>query len=143
MSITSADAIFTIQVPGLYPVPQVIEGFSVDESFMSDDVTMGEAQMGVDGKASFGKVPYLTPLNVTLQADSKSTVVFDNIKAAQDTRGNDLYPTNVIIIIRATGEKWALTNGPMLTATAIPKGGKVLGPRKFGFQFESCAKAPV
>lgn len=140
-TLTAANSAVTIQVAGLYPVPQVLQGFATDDMFMADDVTTGELQMGVDGHLSAGYVPYATPLNITLQADSPSMAVFDNILSAQAAQ-REMFIINATILIQGTGQKYALTRGFMITASPMPGAKKILQPRKFTIHFESCTPAP-
>lgn len=140
-TLTAANSVLTIQVAGLYPVPQVIQGYATDDAFMADDVTTGEVQMGVDGRFSAGYVPYATPLNVTLQADSPSMAVFDNILSAQAAQ-REMFVINATILLPGTEQKYAMTRGFMITASPMPGVKKILQPRKFTIHFESCTPAP-
>lgn len=141
-TLTTANSALALQVEGLYPVPQQIQGYATDDSFSAGDVTVGEAQMGVDGKLSAGYTPYTTPLTIVLQADSASNDVFDNILAAQAAQ-RELFVCNATIFIQGTGDKYALTRGFMLTASPMPSSKKILQPRTFVITFEKCSKAPV
>lgn len=140
-TLTTANSSFTLQVVGLYPVPQIIEGYSTDESFMAEDVTTGEAQMGVDGKLSAGFIPYSTTLKFVLQADSPSMPIMDNILAAQ-VAAREMYVCNSTIVLQGNGDKYALTKGFLLKASPMAGSKKILQPRSFEITFENCSKAP-
>jgi hypothetical protein len=129
-------------VRGLFPVPQAIQGYATDDSFATDDVSPGEVQMGVDGLLSAGFVPYPTVITITLQADSKSTKMFDAVLEAQKAN-KELFIFDGTLIIQGTGDKYALTKGYMTSATPMSTAKKILQPRKFALTFESVSKAPV
>lgn len=140
-TLTTANSALTLQIVGLYPVPQIIEGYSTDESFMAEDVTTGEAQMGVDGKLSAGFIPYPTVFKVTLQADSPSMAIFDNVLAAQQA-SRELYVFNGTILLQGNGDKYAMSRGFLLKASPMAGSKKILQPRSFEITFENCSKAP-
>lgn len=140
-TLTTANSAFSLQIAGLYPVPQNIQGYATDDAFMADDVTPTETQMGVDGKLSAGYTPYPTKLNVTLQADSASNAIFDNWLAAQ-VAAKEVYASNATITIQGTGEKYAFTRGFLTSSTPMAGSKKILQPRKYSITFEQCTKAP-
>ncbi len=141
-TLTAANSVLAIQVANLYNVPQVISGFATDDAFMSPDVTAAQTEMGVDGRLSAGFVPYPTVLEITLQADSPSMTVFDNILSAQAAQ-REVYVTNATVLLPGTGQKYALTRGFMTTLSPMPGVKKILQPRKFSITFESCTPAPT
>lgn len=140
-TLTTANSALALQIAGLYPVPQNIQGYAADDAFMADDVDPVEVQMGVDGHLSGGYTPYPTKLNIALQADSASNAIFDNWLAAQ-VAAKEVYIANATIIIQGTGEKYAFTRGFVTSATPMSGSKKILQPRKFVITFEQCTKAP-
>ncbi len=140
-TLTTANSALALQIAGLYPVPQTIQGYATDDAFMADDVDPVETQMGVDGHLSGGFTPYPTKLNITLQADSASNGIFDNWLAAQ-VAAKEVYIANATIIIQGTGEKYTFTKGFITSASPMAGSKKILQPRKFVITFESCTKAP-
>lgn len=141
-TLTAANSVLAIQVANLYNVPQVIAGFATDDAFMSPDVTTSQTEMGVDGRLSAGFVPYPTVQEITLQADSPSMAVFDNILSAQASQ-REVYVINATILLPGTGQKYAMTRGFMTTASPMPGVKKILQPRKFTIVYESCTPAPT
>ena len=61
--LTSADATIILSVNELYPNGVKLEGFSTDAMMATEDVTIAEARMGVDGRLSAGYIP--SPKNIT------------------------------------------------------------------------------
>ncbi|MGA1801484.1 phage tail fiber protein [Rhizobium sp. HT1-10] len=65
-SITSANAIITLTIPGLFNTPVQLQGFSADNIYESEVQEIAETSMGVDGKLSAGYV--FNPINQTFMA---------------------------------------------------------------------------
>jgi hypothetical protein len=141
-TLTTANSAFALQIAGLYPTPQSIQGYAADDAFAAEDVVPVEAMMGVDGKLSGGYVPYPTKLHVTLQADSPSNAIFDNWLSAQ-AAAKELYIANAVISLPGTGDKYTFTRGFLTTASPMSASKKMLQPRRFVITFESCTKAPL
>lgn len=141
-TLTSANSSLMVQISGLYPIPQKIEGFATDDAFSSEDVTTAETQMGVDGKLSSGYTPYPVPFKLVLQADSPSMSIFDNLIAAQDAV-NEVMRVDATILLQGNGDKYALTKGTLTKFTPMPDNKKILQPRTFEITFESRTKSPV
>ena len=83
-TITSANSVLTLAVNGLFPVPQVIQGYAVDDAFEGEAVQQAEILMGVDGVLSAGKVFVPYKMTIHLQADSPSVFLFDTLRNAQN-----------------------------------------------------------
>lgn len=141
-TLTTANSALTLLVRGLFPNPQVIQGYATDDSFAVDDVEPVDVMMGVDGLLSAGFVPYATKLNITLQADSNSTGMFDTV-IAQQNANKEAFIFDGTLIIQGTGEKYAFTKGYLTSLTPMSTAKKVLQPRKFVITFESVTKAPI
>ena len=141
-TLTAANSALSLLVRGLFPTPQAIQGYATDDSFAADDVNPVEVQMGVDGLMSAGYVPYSTKFNITLQADSPSTAMFDTVLAYQKA---NLTPVifDGTLIIGGTQEKYALTKGFLTAATPMSSAKKMLQPRKFTIEFQDVTKAPI
>lgn len=141
-TLTTANSVFALAIASLYPVPQILQGYSTDDAFSTDDVTPAEVMMGVDGKLSGGFVPVPRVQTIMLQADSPSCVIFDDWNAAQES-AREIYIANAIITLQGTGQKYALNRGIMTGYSPMPAAKKVLQPRKFVITFESCTLSPV
>lgn len=139
-TITTANVVIMLTVPGLYDTPVKIEGFASDAAFASDSVNNAELLMGIDGRLSGGFVPVATPFNVTLQADSPLNVVFENWQATQETT-KELLPGNMTAVFPSTGRKYSGTRGFLNNIVKVPTGQKTLQPRTYGMMFESLQPA--
>lgn len=126
-TITSANAVFTISQPALFPAPVQIQGFSTDKAWATESVVIAETLMGVDGIMSSGYLPNMVKMTVSLQADSSSKGVFqsivDNTKNLRDT-----FYFDGIITLPSTGEVYTFTRGVLENYKAIQDGAKVLQP---------------
>lgn len=140
-TLTNANSALFLSVDGLYPIPQQMQGFSTDDMFSGADVQVAEVQMGVDARLSAGYTPYPFVFDVTLQADSASNDIFDNVLAAQKAI-KDLYVFQGAISLPGIGAKFIMTRGFLTTASPMPTGKKLLQPRKYVITFQDLSKAP-
>lgn len=141
-TLSNSNSKLALTVRGLYPVPQSIQGYATDDSFATNDVQPAQIMMGVDGRQSAGFVPYSTEFTVTLQADSPSLTFFDAVLEGQKAQ-KEVFIFDGTILIQGTGEKYAMTNGVVSSATPMATGKKTLQSRKFTITFESVTKAPI
>ena len=135
-TITSANSVFTITVPGLFPAPVQLQGYSSDRAFTSDALVLSEVQMGVDGRMTAGYTPAPTVQTVTLQADSPSRDIFTTIIQASKT-AREVYYISGSISLPSTGEAFSLVRGILTTAKQIPDANKVLAPVDFTITWQS------
>lgn len=140
-TITSANAIIMIGVPGLFPVPQQLQGFAADDVFDTDALDSAEVLMGVDGQLSAGFVFVPVKQNYSLQADSASNLFFDTWWAVQQQL-HEVLPANANVVLGAVGTKWAMTRGFLTSFKPTPDAKKVLQPRRFTITWESVLPAP-
>lgn len=141
-SITAANAIITLSIPGVFSTPQQLQQFSVDDIADVDTLTVAETLMGVDGFLTggyvFNKVKYV----YTLQADSPSTFVFDQWKLAQDA-AQDTLPANGLMTLKSLGTKWKWTRGFLTEWSPAPNVKKLVQPRKFTVEWQRVLPQPT
>ena len=135
-TITSANSVFTIVVPGLFPAPVQLQGYASDKAFAVDAVELAEVMMGVDGRMTAGYTPVPVKQTVTLMADSPSKTIFKAITEATKTAREIFYITGDIAL-PSTGESFALTRGVLTTSKQIPDANKVLQPVEYTITWES------
>jgi len=75
-TITSANAVFTLTVPGLYDSPVTIEGYATDAAVQVADHNPVHVEMGVDGHLSGGYTPTPKVVTISIAADSPSRKTF-------------------------------------------------------------------
>ena len=135
-TITSANSVFTIVVPGLFPAPVQLRGYSSDKAFTTEAVDMAEVQMGVDGRMTAGFVPTPVKQTITLQADSPSKDIFTALIQAMKT-AREVYFVSGSITLPSTREAFTLTRGILTNAKQIPDAQKVLQPVDYVITWES------
>jgi hypothetical protein len=139
-TITSANSQFTISVPGLFPVPITLEGYSADKAWSTNRVTLAETNMGVDGRLTSGYVPNPVVQSISLQADSPSKSVFLQIAAAMQQQKNSFYIQGNIDL-PSTGETFIGTRGVLTEFVPLPDGGKVLQAMEFSIVWQTLQPA--
>ena len=139
-TITSANSVFTIVVPGLFPAPVQLRGYSSDRAFTTEAVDMAEVQMGVDGRMTAGFVPNPVKQTITLQADSPSKDIFTALIQAMKT-AREVYFVSGSIALPSTGEAFTLTRGILTNAKQIPDAQKVLQPVDYVITWESVSRS--
>lgn len=135
-SITSANSVFTLSVPGLFPVPQQLQGYSAERAWESEGIDVTESQMGVDGRKTSGWVPNMLTQTVSLQADSPSKAIFNAIINAMKAAREVFYISGTIDL-PATGESFVCVRGTLKNAKMLPDAGKVLQPMNYVIEWES------
>jgi hypothetical protein len=141
-TITSANSVFTLVVPLVFPVPINVQGYAADDAFATEAVDSAEAVMGVDGKMSAGYTPFPTKLNVTLQADSDSISIFDTWLGAMQT-AKEVFFGDATIVMPSVGRTYILTKGAMTRITQFPAAKKILQPVQYEITFESVVAVPL
>lgn len=139
-TITSANSVFTLVIPGLFPAPVQLQGYATDKSFATEAIDFAETMIGVDGKMSAGYVPNITPQTITLQADSVSKDIFAALIAATKT-AREVFFLNATLVLQSTGESFTMARGVLKNAKQIADGGKVLQPQDYVIHWESVNRA--
>lgn len=127
---------------GVLAVPAPIQGYATDDLFTSESVNIAEVRMGADGILSAGYTPYPVPLEITLQADSPSVLVFDTLRQAQDAL-KDLVQMGAEIQYPSVGKTFLFTNGWLTSTKVLPDAKKLLEPMRYRFMFQSCVAVPL
>jgi hypothetical protein len=130
LKITSANSVYMLAIESVFPTPQQIQGFGVDEAFDTEAAAAAEVQLGVDGFAASGWTPRLTTQTITLLAASESFRIFEDWLAAMDQAREVLYATG-IIEIPSIGRKYFLPQGTLTNFPAMPNAKRVLQQRQF------------
>lgn len=132
--LTSADATIILSVNELYPNGVKLEGFSTDAMMATEDVTIAEARMGVDGRLSAGYIPSPKNITITLEATSPSLEVMQTIFNYNETTLSQPECT-MTITIPSLQEVITLTQGCLTKGRPIPDLKKLLDPTNWGFTF--------
>lgn len=129
-TITAMNAVFMLSVAGLFPTPQKLSGFGVDDAFTAEVADTAEVQVGVDGFGVAGYVPRLVPMTIRFLASARSIDLFENWIGAQDAAGEILYGS-AVISQPSIGRKYTCYMGVLSRINTMADVRKVLGNREF------------
>lgn len=141
-TLTSANAVIMLTVPGLFPAPIRLQGFAADDIFDIGQLENVETSMGVDGKFSAGYVYKEVEQGISLQADSASNDFFEVLYAAQKAL-KDVYQIGGVIQLPSVNRAYVLTDGYMKGFSVMPSAKKILQPRKFAIVWGSVIPTPA
>lgn len=134
-TLTAANSTFGLAVTSLYPVPQVLDQFSADAPFGTDDLVIAETVVSLDGKLLGGFVPNPVSQTITLQPTSNGVPMLINwIQASVTNRA--LYRAEATIIIPELGAKYVLSRGILISGKSIPDVRKITQPLSFKITWE-------
>lgn len=142
MSISSPNAVITLTIPLVLPVPVQLQGFAADDVFDTDDVELAATLMGVDGILSGGFVNSITPWNITFQADSPSIPTFETWMAAQEAV-QDVFPAQANVTLTTIGRSYQMITGFLVRGKRMPDVKKTLMPRKWRIDWQRVVPIPV
>ena len=132
-TLTTANSSLLLSVEALYPAAQLLQGYAADDAFDPDAVENGEYAMGIDGVLSAGFVFNAVPFAITLQADSPSLKLFENVYQYEVSNRTKL-ASNLTVTIPAIGRRYELSKGFMRSYKA-PAGKKILQPAAVQYIF--------
>lgn len=141
-TLTSADSVLMLVVPGLYDTPQNLQGYAADDIFTVGQVSSAETSMGLDGILSAGWIPQIKQMTIMLQANSSSVSIFDQwVDTQEDAR--ELLPCTLVVSVSGVNMIYNCTNGFMTSQTLLPDAKKILQPRSFVLSFGSIKGQPT
>jgi hypothetical protein len=135
-TITSANSVFTISAAGLFPIPQQLQGYSAERAWNTNNLTLAETQMSVDGRMTSGFTPNPVEQTISLQADSPSKQIFTSIMNAMKA-AREIFYLSGTIDLPATGESFICTRGVLREAKPLPDAAKVLQAVDYVIVWES------
>lgn len=131
--LTVANSVIVLTAEGVYPSGVTLTGYAADNVFEFGAVETKELSMGIDGKYSAGFVHNPIPFTITLQADSDSLEVFENIWQREQAN-RDALAIGITVALPSLGKRYGLRNGFMQSYQA-PSGGRILAPAVAVFSF--------
>jgi hypothetical protein len=140
-TLTNANSSMAMTTEALYPSAQRIQGYATDDAYEGAAVENGEYLMGIDGKLSAGFVFNAAGLTMTLQADSPSLLLFENIYQYEQTNRTKLLQ-QVTISIPGLGRRYSYKDGYM-TSYKVPAGKKIMQPAVVEFTFARAVMTPL
>lgn len=140
-TLTTANSVLALTTEALFPAAQILQGYAADDAYSFDAVENGEYSMGIDGKLSAGFVYNEVPFTITLQADSPSLALFEQIYQYEQENRTKL-TQNLTVTQVATGKRYDLKNGFMRSFKAAD-GKKTLQPGVVVFVFARLQPSPL
>lgn len=141
-TITSASAVITLTVPGVFLAPQQLQGFSTDDIFSTEKLQSVAVEQGVDGQVAAGFMFALVKQTIMLQANSDSNDVFDQWWAFMQT-AIDAFPGFGLITLPAIKKKFTMVEGSLTGYQPIPNAGKTLKAREYEITWKQMIPAGV
>lgn len=141
-TLTAANSQFILNVPDVFPTPQILQGYGVDDAFEVENVVPSEAIIGVDALMSAGYTPYLIPLKFTLQADSPSILTMDIWIGAMAAARETFLVSTATIIAPGIQKTFTFIKGSLTGGMVMPSVKKMLQQQNFEIKFESMVPAP-
>lgn len=141
-TITAANSVFALAITGLYPAPQVLQGYAADDGFTTEAVENAEVVMGLDGHMSAGFIFNPVKQTIVLMPDSPSLDIFNNWALAQ-LAAREVMVANASISLPAIGKKYVLTRGFLTSTTPVPDVKKVLQPVRYQITWNTVAGAAL
>jgi len=140
-TLTVANSTLTLTVEALFPQAQRIQGYSADDAFDFENVENGEYSMGIDGNLSAGFVFNEIPFTWTLQADSPSLAMFEQIWNYEVSNRTKLRLDATLSLV-SNGRRYDLVQG-YLRQYKAPSGKKILQPAVVSGVFSRLVPSPL
>jgi hypothetical protein len=132
-NLTVANSSLVLSVEGLYPKGLTLQGYAADNVFEVGAVENKEIVMGIDGNLSAGFVYNPQPITLTLQADSPSLEVFEQIWQ-RESSNREALRVGLTIALPSVNKRFVGRNG-FLTSYQAPSGQRLLQPGVAVFNF--------
>lgn len=139
MSITAANASIQLAIDTVFPTPQQLEGFGIDDVFDAPSIKQTEVQMGVDGQQAAGFVFVSKPITFHFLASSISNEVFDEWASANEANRTAFICSGLIVL--DNGNKLTLINGSLTDYMWVPPAKKLLMPTAHTVTFGKIIKS--
>src|SRR5580658_3724775 len=133
--ITAASVNASLLVPGLYPVPTPLQGWSTDDIAEWEETDVTEEMMGVDGILSMGVVLVPRPVVARFQKDSPSIPLFENWGQTM-LQQLQVFFGSLAFSYPAIGRTYTCNQGALRRWKPAPDAKKLLQPRQFRLVFQ-------
>lgn len=141
-TITAANSVFALSITGLYPSPQILQGYAADDGFTTEALESAEVVMGLDGHMSAGYIFNPVKQTITLMPDSGSLDIFNNWALAQ-LASREVLVANASVSLPAIGKKYVLTRGFLTSSKPIPDVKKVLAAVQYQITWNTVVGASL
>lgn len=138
--ITSANAVAILVVEEIIPAGVQLQHFGTDQSFATNEVTVVENRMGVDGNMAAGWIPSEKTVQITLEPNSPSIPSMEAVARAMENNRR-IYDCTLVITIPSINKVYTYSKGVMKSHTPTA-GKKILDPTQWNFSFASFVITP-
>lgn len=135
-TLTSANSRLYLSVATIYPAQTLLQGYTADDITDTDAVQPAQTVKGLDGRLSAGFIPFAVTQNITLQGDSVSNDLFENVLEYEKT-ASEKYVFTGLLVIPATMRQYALTRGFLTSIQQTPALRNLVQPRRYTITWES------
>ena len=135
-TLTAANAIVAAVVPNLFPVPQILDGFEIDNNFTMGELTIAETVLTLDGELEGGYLPSKVAFKINLLPTSNSKQFFVDYLQASKT-AQDLFRVNFSVTMLGEKAQYTLTNGIFIGGGVLPDVASIQKSVSFSFEFSS------
>lgn len=142
-NLTSANAVITLRVSGVFSTPFQLQGFSADNIFDAPETEFVQTAMGVDGHLSGGMV--FNPFEQTfmIQADSVETLArFERWSERQNTN-KTVYVASGTTKLIAVNRTYTMRRGFLVSGNQVAPAARILQPRRFTIRWEGVTANPI
>jgi len=141
-TLTSANSSFALAVNPVFPAPQLLQGYSTDDTFTTEANQQIETLMGVDGNLSGGFVFNPYAMTIVLQADSESNDLF-TAWAAYQRATKQVAIASATIALPSVKKKYICSKGFFTSNMPIPDAKKILQPRRYQITWQNIQEIPA
>ncbi len=141
MDISSNNAVMTLTVNAIYPVPIQLQGFYVEDIFSLEAVDEAESIMGADGYMSVGNKPAIKPLTINFAASSPSVSIFETWREANMILG--VLTAQMTITLPSIGKVYTLSNGALMRTKVIPDAKGILQNQDVLLHWENVTRSII
>jgi hypothetical protein len=141
-TITSANSVFALAVANVFPTPQLLQGYSADDTFSTEAVEMVETVQGIDGNLSGGYVFVPYKMTISIMPDSPSLDIFYQWAQYQLSQ-REVAVASASIALPSISKKFTLQKGFLTSNVAIPEAKKVLQASRFQITWQQILGQPV
>jgi hypothetical protein len=141
-TITSANAKLALAVTGVFPIPQVIEGWAADDAFSSGSLNTAETVKGVDGQFHAGYVFDIYKMTLTIMPDSPSILLMDAWNTFEKT-AREKFSGSGTIVMPSVNRSYVLSQGYLKSITPFSDAKKVLQAMKYEIEWGDIQMVPL
>jgi len=144
--LTAANSTFSISIPDLYTVPQILQDFVADNPFSTSDIEVAETVVSLEGHLFAGYVPNPISQSITLLpngglGNDSAGILVDWIQAQRTSKG--IFRANANITAPSLGKVFILTNGVLKTGKVIPDARRIYQAISFTIVWENVVSVGI